>query len=383
MNDLTQEDFHNILEFVRELYVPCSLETFQTHVLGILPRVVSSDNSAFSAFNLQSRTAAIQNRALIAELPPNFPENEQLERVAHQHFYEHPLVAHYWQTGDGRAYKISDFLSESELHRLEGLYQQFMRPMGMADMMTITIPNSLTTPSESRPYWREESTMNIALNRSERSFSERDRLVLNLLRPHLAQAYQNAKALTQIQHQLMQLTQVVEPLGAILLAVDGQVRWMTQRAWELLRQYFQFSSSQGDRLPETLHRWVKYQISRLTQNDDIPSPWLPLRLEQEGKHLVIRLAIAPSQEQYLLLLEEEQSLSPSVASLELLGLTKREAEVLFWATQDKSDMEIASILGCSTGTVKKHLEHIYQKFGIHNRTAAVIYALKSLGMLSE
>lgn len=68
--------------------------------------------------------------------------------------------------------------------------------------------------------------------------------------------------------------------------------------------------------------------------------------------------------------------------LQLLGLTKREAEVLYWVTQDKSDKEIALILNLSTGTVKKHLEHIYTKFGVQTRIAALMYALKTLGMLN-
>ncbi|OKH51476.1 hypothetical protein NIES2101_18000 [Calothrix sp. HK-06] len=67
--------------------------------------------------------------------------------------------------------------------------------------------------------------------------------------------------------------------------------------------------------------------------------------------------------------------------LELLGLTQREAEVLFWITQDKSDKQIASILNLSTGTVKKHVEHIYHRHGVKTRIAAVMYALKALGML--
>ena len=381
MNCLTQQDFRHILEFVQQLNAPCSLETFPSHVLSILARVVSSENSAYCTLNFQSRTASIHSCASIAEPNPNSPENEQIERVAHQYFYEHPWIARYWQTSNGRAYKISDFLSESELHRLEGLYQQVMRPMGMEDMMIITLPNSLTSPSQSRLHWREESTMNILLNRSQRNFSERDRLVLNLLRPHIAQAYQNVQALTQIQHHLAQLTQTVEQLGAIAISGDGQVRLITQRAWELLRQYFQFSSSVGNHLPENLQRWVKYQISRLTDKGEISFPCLPLQLEREGKHLVIRFVIPGPDQQYLLLLEEQQPISLCAASLELLGLTKREAEVLFWVTQDKSDIEMASMLGISTRTVKKHLEHIYQKFAVHSRTAAVMYALKSLGML--
>jgi DNA-binding NarL/FixJ family response regulator len=55
-------------------------------------------------------------------------------------------------------------------------------------------------------------------------------------------------------------------------------------------------------------------------------------------------------------------------------LTKREAEVLHWAGCGKTNEEIAIIIGAAAGTVKKHLEHIYDKLGVSNRTAAVMRA---------
>ena len=90
---------------------------------------------------------------------------------------------------------------------------------------------------------------------------------------------------------------------------------------------------------------------------------------------------ASTQGQYLLLLEE-MKLSPfSIASLELLGLTKREAEVLYWVSQDKNNTQIAEILGNSEGTVRKQLENIYKKLKVHTRAGAIIAALKKSGIL--
>lgn len=56
----------------------------------------------------------------------------------------------------------------------------------------------------------------------------------------------------------------------------------------------------------------------------------------------------------------------------MLGLTKREAEVLFWVAKDKSTDEISKQLGMSNRTVKKHLENIYHKFGVQTRLGAVM-----------
>ena len=68
----------------------------------------------------------------------------------------------------------------------------------------------------------------------------------------------------------------------------------------------------------------------------------------------------------------------SAVPLEQLGLSAREAEILLWVAQGKSNFETAVILGISTATVKKHLEHIYAKLGVEGRNAANLRALEVL-----
>jgi DNA-binding CsgD family transcriptional regulator len=60
-----------------------------------------------------------------------------------------------------------------------------------------------------------------------------------------------------------------------------------------------------------------------------------------------------------------------------LKLTPREAEVLFWISQGKSNRDIAVILGAKTSTVCKHVEHIFGKLNVENRTAAAMVALEA------
>lgn len=55
-------------------------------------------------------------------------------------------------------------------------------------------------------------------------------------------------------------------------------------------------------------------------------------------------------------------------------LTPRERQVLVWVSHGKTNPEIASILGMATATVGKHLERIYPKLGVENRTGAASYA---------
>ena len=61
-----------------------------------------------------------------------------------------------------------------------------------------------------------------------------------------------------------------------------------------------------------------------------------------------------------------------------LGLTPREAELLSWVVQGKTNPEIGIILGIQLTTVKKHLESIFLKLGVENRTTAVTRALEKI-----
>jgi DNA-binding NarL/FixJ family response regulator len=64
--------------------------------------------------------------------------------------------------------------------------------------------------------------------------------------------------------------------------------------------------------------------------------------------------------------------------LEALGLSQREAEILFWTAQGKTNAEIGVILDISPATAKKHLENIYQKLAVEGRNAATLRALEVL-----
>jgi DNA-binding NarL/FixJ family response regulator len=63
---------------------------------------------------------------------------------------------------------------------------------------------------------------------------------------------------------------------------------------------------------------------------------------------------------------------------QVLGLTPRVAETLLWLAQGKTNGEIATILGNTESTVKKHVLEIFDKLGVETRTAASLRALEVL-----
>ncbi len=105
---------------------------------------------------------------------------------------------------------------------------------------------------------------------------------------------------------------------------------------------------------------------------------LPPRLGDEGAPLVVRRFAERDRNDLQMLILEERGAPPGPAALMPLGLTAREAEVLYWIAQGKSNPDIATIIGANVRTVHKHVEHIFQKLGLETRNAAMLAALEVL-----
>jgi DNA-binding response OmpR family regulator/DNA-binding CsgD family transcriptional regulator len=146
---------------------------------------------------------------------------------------------------------------------------------------------------------------------------------------------------------------------AVLVAtLDGEILFATQRASRLLEAHF--GRDQVATLPAGL----------------LSSPGTQEIATAAGKLRVRRFAEVGEAECTTLLLEEV-GLS-GTARLEQLGLTPREAEVLFWLAEGKSNPEIALILANTTGTVKKQVQSILEKLALENRMAAARLAREQL-----
>jgi DNA-binding CsgD family transcriptional regulator len=370
METLAINDIQHLNQGIQQLYTLSDLATFKINALSIIDRLVPSQFPCFQSTHHQ--TGDVSYTFLNED--PGFVTPE-LNAVVSQYYAEHPIVQHMPQTLHG-AYKISDFLTQSEFHRLEGLYHRYLRLFGLEEMMTLFLPSTNGRTSNFMP---TEPLVGFAFQRSERSFTERDRLILNLLRPHLHQAYTNSKNHQQLQQNATQLQQSLDCLGAISLDGEGRVLSIAPQAIPWLETYFA-RTTYCQQLPDRLWSWVKYQIARIAATDLVPI-CLPLRIQQSGRELTIRLVIESMGNRYLLLLEE-QTLS-SFQSLELLGLSQRETEVLSLVIQGNSNKTIATQLGVKTSTVRKHLENIYLKFGVGSRTEAIAQALEKLGLLKS
>ena len=162
--------------------------------------------------------------------------------------------------------------------------------------------------------------------------------------------------------------------GRYLLAVNaaGTIMWATPQAQKLLSDTLTPDSEDEVVLPDPIPQWLDQARKGKAGAKAAIMTALPgneqLRLQYMGR--------LGSHEFLLRLAKDSAAETPSEFSSEL-GLTTREGEVLSWLSKGKTNRDIAQILGLSPRTVDKHLEQIYSKLGVENRTAAAAIAVNA------
>ena len=162
--------------------------------------------------------------------------------------------------------------------------------------------------------------------------------------------------------------------GRYLLAVNGvgKIMWATPQAQKLLSDTLSPDSDDDVVLPAPIPQWLDQARKGKAGSKAAIMTALPgdeqLRLQYMGR--------LGSNEFLLRLAKDSGADAPAEFSSEL-GLTTREGEVLSWLSKGKTNRDIAQILGLSPRTVDKHLEQIYSKLGVENRTAAAAIAVNA------
>lgn len=181
-----------------------------------------------------------------------------------------------------------------------------------------------------------------------------------------------------------QLTQsarlALDTAGRFLLAVtaEGEVRWYTPQAARLLSRAFPETGSETMepakiRLPRAVAPWIKER-----EKEGGRTITAEFVLNADGRRLSLSYLGKTGADEYLVRLSEAEAPGDVQILRQSLGLTTREAEVLIWIARGKANRIVSEILGISTRTVDKHLEQIYAKLGVENRTSAAALAIRVL-----
>jgi DNA-binding CsgD family transcriptional regulator len=333
--NLTGKDLETVLELAHEAQSCRHLDDFCRELVPRLGRLVANDSIAYNEVDI--RNGVVRREGVKVELP-----DEELEQRLISVIDQHPLAA-LQRLGELRPHRISDFLGAREFHRL-ALYQELYKLVGVEDQIAFGLPGDVIVA--------------VAINRSTRTFTDRDLRVLELLRPHLASSYSNLRERERIACLVCGLECGLEGHGGAVIQIDrlGRVVHASPDATELLTAYFDCATC--FRLPEPIATWLR-------------TPRGPLAMESARGRLRVSLLDGLGGDFSMLLLEEQRPSPPSLAALQELGLTGRQAQVLRLLVCGKRNEQIAHQLGISRETVRKHLEHIYHKLGVNSRTQAI------------
>ena len=347
---LSHKDYDILLACIGKLHACRSLEEFPQVTLRVCREAVACDSVTYNEIPLQPAA-----RPLALAYPPTADNTPDLalQGQFQRYIEQNPILGYMRETGDGSARRISDFLTRSEFHALD-LYKNFYSAWGLEYQVAFGLS------------YTGETVIGMALNRSSRDFSERARLMLNLLRPHCAQAYLTARDWRVLEDRNSQLEEALDAtVKPVVLYSDRSVLLhATPAAKALLSQHF--SWQEGARLPAAIRSWAEAERARQRGGGVLSAP-LPGPTKA-------RLTDHPARYFCSITFQETAPLDPR--SLLPLGLTERECEVLVWMAEGKSNGEIATILGIGSETVKRHVQHILEKTDTPNRIAAVRLALE-------
>jgi DNA-binding CsgD family transcriptional regulator len=266
---------------------------------------------------------------------------------------EHPSIEAIYQKRLKSAVKVSDFVSLTQW-RQNRLYNEFVQLRKQDYQLTFISAEQLPK-------------LAVGLNRATRDFSEEERFLLNLLRPHLVQAYRESRLFSYLNE-----AAGISSDGFIVVDRAWRIRYVNARGLKQLKDYF--GEQPGSALPARVSNWLQQKV-RPRSAGELPVP--DLTVGSDHRSLTVQTVASGDGTEYRLLLRETvQQLD--ARPLQSLGLTTREAEVLLWLSQGKSNSEIAIILTTKVRTIAKHLERVFAKLMVENRTAAAHTALEVL-----
>ncbi len=324
------------------------LGDFPMRATALLRQLIPCDHAGYNAIDVPSSTATV-----VAD--PFDVVFEGGPEVLAQFAEQSPVIVRALG-GDTEALRLSDHITQRELHRTD-LYNHVYRRVGVEYQLVMQLP-----PLR-RELGRPQELVGVSLCRSTRDFSDDDKRLLRLIRPILASTLERL-------HEVAFLRAIADGGGGAhgVVLVDGHnvVAWASVAALGALDLVV------GAALPEQLGSWLASERlgdgggSELRLFDARGCP-LRIRLVRNAYPGLDAVHLTPT----------GPPSDPSVLH-QRLGLTRRQAEVLALALEGSDTPRIARRLGISPRTVEKHFETIYLRLGVRTRSQAILAVIEDL-----
>jgi DNA-binding CsgD family transcriptional regulator len=335
-------------DILMELYSIPESGDFFGHALSILDARIPSSISGYWFVHLDANR--LEGRTVSSHDGQTLPDLDELAKL----LQSHPCLKLYNSNRTGPVWCTTDLMSEKEWKQLP-IYNEVYRPLGVVHDTHVR-------------FYSGELCVIFAFSDARKTDEQHCRL-LNSVAPHLKAAHSAFRIQQKRRRRNL-------PGNMIQLSADGQLLECQSLARSLLDRYFPHSKRQPVwHLPEDVRRWIACEIQRTTAEAGGKTATRTLIVRTHDA--MLRLHLIRQTGDYVIVLEESAALE-EINLLEKLGLSHREAEVLSWVARGKQNSDVASIMNIKTATVRKHMEHIFEKMGCETRGAAERLALQSI-----
>lgn len=340
-------------------------------LLRAIARIVRSEFTTLSVCDL-----AAGRRFLSAQ--PAEPPGRVDSGAFDQLIDSHPLVRRHLRHRHARAIRLSDCMADTDFRRSE-LFGAYYAPLGLDRVLLLPLA------------WEPGRLSGIVLNRAGRDFSDAELGLLEAVRPQVAALYRQAlaNACSECAAGLLHGIAGDGRIAAITLdrgfgIVDASgpaLAWLAEIARRhssprpgpaLPARALPARALPAPVLPAPVLQWLRAQVSEAAACSE-ERRTASLVDESSGARLVLHCVPRSCPSGCTVLIERDDSAARAIAPPP--RLTPRQTEILGWVAAGKTDECIAQLLGVSPRTVGKHLQNMYRRLGVENRTGAVMRAL--------
>lgn len=271
------------------------------------------------------------------------------------HAHEDPVYTARLRLTLDSAASVTSMIAPGDLER-SAYFDEVWRPLGLRRLIRCLSPGTMG--------------LSVEVGRtSDREFTESDSAIVQTIGRHLDAA---AAALARRHDRQLPVNAVAQPVQSFAWLVCDRWGAVLRAQPEALQR---MRAALGPRA-SLLHippAWCREIDSRARGN-----PATVFWHSFESRPMSVHIApIYPTRDEFSVGFLAHPGAGDPLAPLRGLGLTPRQAEVLHWVMQGKTNPEIGIILGISPLTAKKHLETIFEVLGVENRTAAVAIAIEA------